>query len=61
MKKFLKDLFSDSNEINENTVMGVIFVGALLVAAFIPDVGDERLYVFGGLVAAFFGIGALKR
>ena len=41
--------------------MGVIFVGALLVAAFIPDVGDERLYVFGGLVAAFFGIGALKR
>jgi len=59
--KFLKDFFSTSNEINEDTVVGVIFVVATLVAAFLPDVSADKFYVLAGLVAASFGIGALKK
>jgi hypothetical protein len=59
--KFLKDFFSVSNEINENTVIGTIFVIVLLVTTFIPSVSGDKYYVIAGLVAASFGFGALKR
>lgn len=59
--KILKDFFSTSNEINEDTVVGTIFVIATLIAAFTPMVGPEKFYVLAGLVAASFGIGALKK
>lgn len=61
MKKFFKDFFSTSNEINEDTVVGMIFVIATLIAAFLPVVGVDKFYVLSGLVAASFGIGALKK
>jgi hypothetical protein len=59
--KFLKDFFSTSNEINENVVIGLVFVITLLVVTFIPAVTEEKYYVLAGLVAAFFGLGALKK
>jgi hypothetical protein len=59
--KFLKDFFSTSNEINENVVIGLVFVITLLVVTFIPSVSADKYYVLAGLVAAFFGLGALKR
>jgi len=59
--KFLKDFFSTSNEINENVVVGIVFVLALLVATFLPVVGGDKYYILAGLVAVFFGIGAFKK
>jgi len=61
MKKFLKDFFSTSNEINENVVVGVVFAIAFLVATFLDFVGAEKYYVLAGAVAVFFGVGALKK
>ena len=63
MRKFLKDFFSTSNEINENVVVGVIFLVALIAATFIPNdfVGQDKYYILAGLVAASFGFGALKK
>jgi hypothetical protein len=58
--KWLKDFFSTSNEINENTVMGLLsFI--ILVVGFFLGVSDEAIYIMAGLVAAFFGLGALKK
>jgi hypothetical protein len=58
--KWLKDFFSTSNEINENTVMGLAsFI--LLAVGFFVGVPDQALYIMAGLVAAFFGLGALKK
>lgn len=59
--KFLRDFFSTSNEINEDTVIGVVFVVTLLVATFITDVEPEKYYILAGLVAACFGLAALKK
>ena len=59
--KFLKDFFSTSNNINENVVMGVIFSVALLISTYIPVVEGEKYYILAGLVAACFGLGALKK
>lgn len=59
--KFLKDFFSDSNEINEDVVMGVLFAVLLIAATFIPAIEGEKYYILAGMVAAFFGLGAIKR
>lgn len=59
--KVLKDFFSTSNEINENTVMGVIFALAVIISTFIPIVTPDKYWTLAGLTAAFFGLGALKR
>lgn len=56
----LKDFFSTSNEINENTVMGVAFAVLLIVSTFV-DVGPEKFYTLAALTASFFGLGALKK
>ena len=61
MKKFLKDFFSTSNEINENVIMGVLFAMVLIAATFVPYIDDNKYYVLTGAVLAFFGIGALKK
>jgi membrane protein CcdC involved in cytochrome C biogenesis len=61
MKQFMKSFFSTSNEINENTVMGVLFSGLLIVTTFLPVVAQDKYYVLAGIVAAFFGLGALKK
>ena len=61
MKKFFKDFFSTSNEINEDVVMGVIFAIALLVGTFTGVVDGEKYYILAGMVAVFFGVGAFKK
>jgi hypothetical protein len=61
MGKWLHDFFSTSNEINENTVMGVLFAGLLIAVTFVPMVAQDKYYVLAGIVAAFFGLGALKK
>lgn len=58
--KWLKSFFAVDNNVNENTVMGVIFSACLLVSTFVP-VSDEKYYVLAGLVAVMFGVGAFKR
>jgi len=60
--KFLKNFFSTSNEINENIVVGVILLVALLVATFLPNLVDSgKYFTLAGLTAASFGFGALKK
>jgi hypothetical protein len=59
--KFFKDFFSVSNEINENIVVGSIFVLALLAGTFLPIVDGEKYYILAGMTALFFGIGAFKK
>ena len=61
MKKWLHDFFSTSNEINENVVMGVLFAAFLIAVTFIPVVDGQKYYVLAGMVAAFFGLGAIKK
>ena len=60
MKQFIKNFFAVENQVNENTVMGVVFSACLLVSTFVP-VSDEKYYVLAGLVAVMFGVGAFKR
>jgi len=59
MKDWLKKFFSTSNEINENTVIGVVFVIVFIPCIWL--VQNDTLYVIAGLVCAFFGLGALKK
>ena len=59
MKKWFKDFFSTSNEINENVVIGVIFVVLFIPSTFFMQ--PATLYVIAGLICAFFGLGALKK
>ena len=60
MKKFLKDFFSISNEINENVVMGVIF-SVLFLGVTFTSIDVEKYYTIAGMITLFFGVGALKR
>ena len=59
--KFFKDFFSTSNEINENTVMGVLFAAVLIAATFLNLVPEDKYYILAGTMALFFGIGAFKK
>ncbi len=61
MKKFLKDFFSTSNEINEHIVIGVIMAIAFLIATFTDVVGSDKYYILAGSVALFFGIAPFKK
>jgi len=68
MKKFFEKIghtigafFSTSNEINENIVIGVTFVVALLFATFVSEVDSEKYYILAGLIGLCFGIGAFKK
>ena len=58
--KWVKDFFSTSNEINENTVMGLLAFIVLVIGYFV-GVPESAFYTMAGLVAAFFGLGALKQ
>ena len=60
MKKFIRDFFSTSNEINEDTVMGVLSF-AMLVTEYFIGMSADVLYIMAGLVGLFFGVGALKK
>lgn len=59
--KWLKDFFSTSNEINENTVIGLLFCAVLIVATFFVSVPAGKYYILAGLVASCFGLAALKK
>lgn len=60
MKEWVKSFFSTVNDVNENTVMGVLFAVVLIVATF-AGVAEAKYYIMAGEVAVFFGIGAFKR
>ena len=59
--KFFSNFFSVSNEINENTVMGVIFAIVFLVATFTPLVDETKYYVLAGVTAGFWCIAPFKK
>ena len=61
--KLFKDFFSTSNEINENTVIGVIMGIALLVAIFVKGLGisQEAIYTLAGMTMACFGLSLGKK
>jgi len=61
MKKFLTDLFSTKNDINENTVVGFILLIAVLVSTFLPVVDEGKYYILSGMTMLCFGIGAFKK
>lgn len=61
MKKFFKDFFSTSNEINENVVMGVAFAIAFVIGTFTPSVTGNKYYILAGMVALFFGLAPFKK
>ena len=56
----LSKFFSTSNEINENTVMGVIFA-AVTITGFILKYDLASLGIISGMTMGFFGIGAVKK
>ena len=62
MKDFFKNFFSTSNEINENTVIGMILLVATLCAVFIKDlgIGMETVYTMAGMTMACFGLSLKK-
>ena len=57
----IKKFFAVSNEINENTVMGVVFSICLIVSTFLGDVSADKYYILAGLVAIFFGLNLTKK
>lgn len=58
---FFKDLFSTSNNINENVVVGFILLIAVLVGTFLPIVDEGKYYILCGMTMLCFGIGAFKK
>jgi hypothetical protein len=61
MLKWLRSFFAVDNQVNEDTVIGVVFVIVLITATFMPIVAADKYYVLAGLVAACFGLAALKK
>ena len=65
MKLWFRKFFAVDNEINENTVMGLvsflIAVGLAVVSIWVDAVHDNIIYFFLGYSAAAFGIGAFKK
>ncbi len=61
--KFLKGFFSTSNDINENTVMGLLFAVMLICTIFIKplEVGFEVKALLGGMVLTCFGLSLGKK
>jgi len=60
MFKWLKKFFAVDNDVNEDTVMGVIFSIVLGVAVF-TGADNEIVWTLAGMVLAFFGLGGLKK
>jgi len=58
--RWLKSFFAVDNAVNEDTVMGVLYSIALIVAIF-SGVSNESIWILAGIVVSFFGLGALKR
>ena len=61
MKKFLKNLFSTTNEINENLFFAFLFAIGFLVATFTNLVDGEKYYIIAGMVALCLGIAPFKK
>ncbi len=63
MFKWLKSFFAVDNKVNENTVIGVIFGAALLVAVFFKGLGvaQEAIYTLAGMTMACFGLSLGKK
>ncbi|MDA3940496.1 MAG: hypothetical protein PF693_14495 [Spirochaetia bacterium] len=63
MKKVFKAFFSTSNEINENTVMGVLYAIMLIVSIFAKplEIGFEVKALLGGMALTCFGLSLGKK
>jgi len=61
MKELIKNFFSTSNEINENTVFAVVSFGLMVAAIFLPFISADKFYALCGFTAACLGVGALKK
>ena len=61
MGNWLKNFFSTSNEINENTVVGTSLLPVFIVSVFSASVSGEKMYILAAFVALCFGLGALKK
>ena len=61
MKKFLKNLFSVSNEINEHLIFALLFAIVFLVATFDTVVDGDKYYILAGMVALCLGIAPFKK
>ena len=57
MSNFFGKFFSTSNEINENTVIGLILLLATLTAIFVKplQIPSEAVYTLAGMTMACFG------
>lgn len=56
MKNWIKDFFANSNEVNEHTVVGVVFMIATVVAGFVPGIQLAVFYGFMGATLSAFGL-----
>ena len=60
MGKWLKSFFAVDNQVNEHTVMGVLFTIVLIIGIF-TKATNEIVWTLASIVVSFFGLGALKR
>ena len=57
----LKNFFSTSNEINEDTVVGVVLLIVVIVSTFVSIVDPDKYYILAGMTMLCFGMGAFKK
>jgi len=60
MKNFFKNLFSTSNEINENLIVGIIVLIYIMIIFAFKLLDRGLLISWLAFDTAFFGIGAVK-
>jgi hypothetical protein len=63
MKQWFKDFLSSTNEINEHTVVGMIYTMAFLCVVFIKplNIGFEVKALIGGMSLTCFGLSLGKK
>jgi len=61
MKEWFRKFFAVDNSVNEDTVIGCIFVVASLVCIFVPAIADSSMYASLAAMGAFFGKNILKK
>ena len=61
--KWLKSFFAVDNQVNENTVIGVILLICLLLSIFVKGFGisQEAIYTLAGMTMACFGLSLGKK
>ena len=59
MNNPFKAFFSDSNEVNEKTVIGVLCLGLAIAGYFMSSIPMDKFYAMLGMSAVCFGLSAL--